>query len=146
MGKPEGYRGNGLVGNIPALMELSLRNTCCLGLDNYKLEGTEPEEFGLLESVRELNLENNNLSGKVPFSAKFVAKTGDKLLEGNPNLCNDEELSSCAKVGSSLGQLKLCSKPYYILKSAIQHGEYQDQSSSVSHLLMLIGFVFLLSL
>ncbi|XP_027094660.1 uncharacterized protein [Coffea arabica] len=137
-----GLSGNGLVGNIPASMGVNLRNLCYLGLDNNKLEGTVPEEFGLLESVRELNLENNYLSGKVPFSAKFVAKIGDKLkLDGNPELCADEGLRS-AKVGSSLGKLKPCNEPY-IPTYALLHGDSPHQSSA-SCLSMLSGFVFLL--
>lgn len=87
----------------------------------------------------ELNLENNCLSGKVPFSGKFVAKIGDKLkLDANPELCADEELRS--KVGSSLGKLKPCNKPY-IPTSALLHGDSAHEPSA-SCLLMLIGFVF----
>ncbi|KAL3517717.1 hypothetical protein ACH5RR_020306 [Cinchona calisaya] len=135
--------GNGLVGNIPASMGVNLGNICYLGLDNNKLDGTVPNEFGLLEYLSELNLENNNLSGKVPFSAKFVGKIGDKLkLRGNPELCADEDLRSFAKVGSSLGILKLCNKPN-IPKSALLHGDSPHQSSA-SRVLVFIGFLFLL--
>ncbi|KAF8401941.1 hypothetical protein HHK36_012892 [Tetracentron sinense] len=90
-----GLSGLGLVGNIPASMGVFLRNLCFLGLDNNKLEGTVPVELGLLETVNEMNLENNQLSGRLPFSAKFSAKIGGKLkLGGNPNLCVDVGLSS----------------------------------------------------
>nr|GMD71129.1 piriformospora indica-insensitive protein 2-like [Ipomoea batatas] len=113
-----------------------LRNVCYLGLDNNYLEGTVPAEFGTLEFVNELNLENNNLSGKVPFSVEICPQgrppTGNsrflKLAEifglhpddaeterglvrslkhDNPLLCMDEGLRS-AKVSGSLGNLKLC--------------------------------------
>ncbi|KAE8662524.1 hypothetical protein F3Y22_tig00113337pilonHSYRG00206 [Hibiscus syriacus] len=46
-------------------------------LDN-KLQGKVPMEFGNLEFVNEINLENNNLSGRVPFSAKVGEKLGLK--------------------------------------------------------------------
>lgn len=55
----------GLVGNIPASMGEHLRNVCYLGHDNNKPEGTVPKEFGTLEFVRELHLENNNLGGRL---------------------------------------------------------------------------------
>nr|GLL42722.1 piriformospora indica-insensitive protein 2-like [Ipomoea trifida] len=88
-----------------------LRNVCYLGLDNNYLEGTVPAEFGTLEFVNELNLENNNLSGKVPFSVEFALRVGEKLkLHGNPLLCVDEGLRS-AKVIGSLGNLKLWTVP-----------------------------------
>lgn len=107
-----GFSGMGLVGGIPASMGVHLRNLCYLGLDNNKLEGKVPEEFGSLEFVSEINLEKNNLSGRVPFSAKFTAKVGDKLrLKGNPELCVDEKLSRGKSIGSSLRELKKCSKP-----------------------------------
>ncbi|XVF21547.1 hypothetical protein REPUB_Repub12eG0099200 [Reevesia pubescens] len=107
-----GFSGMGLVGGIPASMGLHLRNLCYLGLGNNKLEGKVPEEFGFLEFASEINLENNNLSGRVPFSAKFTAKVGEKLrLKGNPELCVDEKLSHGKHTGSSLGELKKCSMP-----------------------------------
>lgn len=135
-----GLSGNGLVGNIPAFLGVNLRNISYLGLGNNKLEGTVPEEFGLLESLRELNLENNNLSGKVPFSAEFVAKIGNKLkLEGNPELCADEELRS------RLRKLKQCDKPD-IPKSALLHGNSPHRSSAILLMLIAIGFAFLLLL
>ncbi|KAK7832606.1 protein too many mouths [Quercus suber] len=81
MGKAGGYFGNrvvksGTCWNIPVSMAVHLRNLCYLGLDNNKLEGTVPVEFGLLKFVNEINLENNSLSGRVPFS-EF--KIGQKL-------------------------------------------------------------------
>lgn len=117
----------GLVGNIPSSMAKYLRNACYLGLDNNNLEGTVPEEFGLLDSVSELNLKNNKLSGKVPFSAEFLGKIGDKLkLEGNPKLCVDEELRN-VKVGSKLGEMKMCEKPD-IPQSALLLLQHQGSS------------------
>lgn len=138
-----GLSGTGLVGNIPASMVVSLRNVCYLGLDNNYLEGTVPEEFGALEFVNELNLENNNLSGKLSFSPDFALKLGDKLkLHGNPLLCVDEGLRS-VKLSGSLGQLKLCSK-HYSPKSAPL-----SKSPPISHshtLLIIIGILCLFSL
>ncbi|KAJ7977215.1 Leucine-rich repeat receptor-like protein kinase family protein [Quillaja saponaria] len=66
-----GFSDMGLVGNIPSSMGLYLKNVCYLGLDNNKLEGTVPEEFGLI---------------------------GEKLkLAGNRDLCIDEKMryTSC---------------------------------------------------
>ncbi|OVA02361.1 Leucine-rich repeat [Macleaya cordata] len=85
-----GLSGLGLVGKIPSSMGVFLRNVCFLGLDNNTLEGNVPEEFGLLESVHELNLENNKLSGRIrlPLSAKFGGKI---KLKGNNGLCVDGE-------------------------------------------------------
>ncbi|XP_075100358.1 uncharacterized protein LOC107789356 [Nicotiana tabacum] len=112
-----GLSKTGLIGNIPASMGVFLKKICYLGLDNNKLEGTLPEEFGALEHVNELHLQNNNLSGKLPFSTRFVSKVGEKLkLEGNPQLCADEDLRT-SNVSGSLGQLKLCNKadvPKYV--------------------------------
>ncbi|KAK3028122.1 hypothetical protein RJ639_038983 [Escallonia herrerae] len=137
-----GLSDTGLVGNIPASMGLSLRNVCYLGLDNNKLDGTVPEELGALELVSELNLQNNNLSGRVPFSTKFAAKVGEKLkLEGNPGLCVDEGLRS-AKISGSLAQLKACSKPD-IPQYVLFHGD--SSTPQVSHVLMVLGFLLLLS-
>ncbi|MED6206834.1 hypothetical protein PIB30_030394 [Stylosanthes scabra] len=63
-----GFSMMGLVGEIPASMGVYLKNLTYLGLDNNMLEGPVPEEFGLLESADEINLENNNLSGKLAES------------------------------------------------------------------------------
>ncbi|KAK4407251.1 hypothetical protein Sango_0306100 [Sesamum angolense] len=106
-----GLSGVGLVGDIPKSMGVHLRNLCYLGLDNNRLEGVVPEEFEDLEFVSELNLEKNNLSGRLPFSAAFLSKLGGKLkLEGNSDLCIDEALRS-AKISGRLGQLKVCRQP-----------------------------------
>ncbi|CAN8326301.1 unnamed protein product [Cochlearia groenlandica] len=82
-----GFSRMGLKGNIPASMGSSLRNLWYLALDNNNLDGDIPEEFGLLSFAREINLENNNLTGKTPFSDCFRERIGKKLkLNGNPNL------------------------------------------------------------
>lgn len=144
-----GLSETGLVGNIPASMGKYLRNACYLGLDNNNLEGTVPEEFGLLDSVSELNLKNNNLSGKVPFSVQFLGKIGNKLkLEGNPKLCVDEELRN-VKVGSKLGEMKMCDKPD-IPQSALLLFQPQGSSShqtfaSQSLMFIIIALWLLLS-
>ncbi|KAM1234455.1 hypothetical protein ACFX2I_004047 [Malus domestica] len=103
-----GFSEMGLVGEIPASMGVHLKNLRYLGLDNNKLEGTVPEELGLLESVSVINLQNNNLSGRVSFGgSKFSAKFGQNLkLAGNPNLCADDK----ALILSSKTQLKVCKK------------------------------------
>ncbi|KAI4349370.1 hypothetical protein L6164_009963 [Bauhinia variegata] len=102
-----GFSNLGLIGNIPTSMGIYLRNLSYLGLDNNKLEGSVPQEFGLLQFADEINLENNNLSGRVPFSTKV----GEKLkLAGNTGLCVDAKLNY-TKNRSTSRQLKLCNKP-----------------------------------
>ncbi|XP_068651417.1 piriformospora indica-insensitive protein 2 [Aristolochia californica] len=98
-----GLSGLGLVGCIPRSMGLFLRNVCYLGLDNNMLEGTVPFELELLESLKEMNLENNRLSGKISLPVKFHAKV---KLGGNHDLCVDS-----SKSGVVLGSLKVCRKP-----------------------------------
>ncbi|XP_043703625.1 piriformospora indica-insensitive protein 2 [Telopea speciosissima] len=133
-----GLSGLGLVGKIPASMGVFLRNVCFLVLDQNKLEGTVPDEFGLLESVHEMNLENNKLSGKLPFSANFSARIRGKLkLAGNPNLCIDGDLSS-AQDKSSLGYLKSCNKPN---KPDAVLFSFSESSSPVNSSLLLIIFL-----
>ncbi|KAM6565060.1 hypothetical protein CsatB_025058 [Cannabis sativa] len=78
-----GFSGMDLEGSIPSSMAIHLKNLSYLGLDNNKLEGIVPMEFGVLPLLNEINLENNNLSGNVYFPEKF----GQKLkLGGNPKL------------------------------------------------------------
>ncbi|KAI4301071.1 hypothetical protein L6164_034387 [Bauhinia variegata] len=102
-----GFSNMGLIGLIPASMGTYLRNLSYLGLDNNKLEGSVPEEFGLLQFA-EINLENNSLSGSVPFSTKV----GEKLkLAGNTGLCVDDKLRWYTKNRGTLEQLQLCNKP-----------------------------------
>ncbi|THF95100.1 piriformospora indica-insensitive protein 2-like [Camellia sinensis] len=137
-----GLSNTGLVGNIPTSMGVFLRKACYIGLDNNGLEGTVPEEFGRLESVNEMNLENNKLKGRLPFSVKFAAKMGKKLkLQGNPELCVDEGLRS-AKIGGSLGNLKVCNNPQHVPSPVPFLGG--NSVIQASHLLMFLGFLFLL--
>lgn len=110
-----GFSDMGLEGNIPASMGAYLKNLSYLGLDNNKLEGTVPKEFGLLKFVGEINLENNSLSGRVSFpGSNLSSRIGQTLkLAGNPGLCvDDEDVLWSAKNSSngSFGQLKLCKK------------------------------------
>ncbi|PON81772.1 Leucine-rich repeat, typical subtype [Trema orientale] len=99
-----GFSDMGLEGPIPASMAVHLRNLSYLGLDNNKLEGSVPEEFWLLDSVNEINLENNRLSGKVSFPRNFSSRIGLKLkLGGNPKLC----LCFVKNSNGCLGKLKL---------------------------------------
>ncbi|XP_062022892.1 piriformospora indica-insensitive protein 2 [Rosa rugosa] len=135
-----GLSGMGLVGKIPASMGVYLRNVSYLGLDNNKLEGTVPQEFGLLESVNEINLENNSLSGRVSFSS---AKFGHKMkLYGNPQLCVDDKGLRFAK-GLGFEELKVCSKQQ---KPNSAHFTMDSSSSSavqvvVPSMVMVCGFL-----
>ena len=128
-----GLSNLGLVGNIPVSMGVHLRNLCYLGLDNNKLEGTVPVEFGLLKFVNEINLENNSLSGRVPFS-KF--KIGQKLkLEGNPELCGDEGYGGL--------NLKVCSnKPVTVIPNPVLFNVASSSLQVVPHVLIItfVGF------
>lgn len=100
-----GFSKMGLVGKIPVSMGVYLKNLSYLGLDNNKLDGPVPKEFGLLEFANEINLENNNLSGRITFSTRV----GQKLkLAGNVGLCLGNNNSSCSENGGSLGQLNPC--------------------------------------
>ncbi|KAJ0054724.1 hypothetical protein Pint_01696 [Pistacia integerrima] len=134
-----GFSGMNLVGEIPASMGLHLKNLCYLGLDNNKLQGSVPDEFGVLEFA-EINLENNNLSGKVPFSAKFSLKVGLKLkLNGNPDLCVGEGFSINKNVSGSLGQLKLCKEPE--IPNAVQfNGGSSSALMAYSRVLLFLVF------
>ncbi|KAJ6736273.1 PIRIFORMOSPORA INDICA-INSENSITIVE PROTEIN 2-LIKE [Salix viminalis] len=143
-----GFSDMGLVGKIPASMGLHLRSLCYLGLDNNMLEGTVPEELGFLDCGYEINLENNNLSGKIPVN--FTAK---KLkLKGNSGLCVDGgDLSGYAKFESSLGKLKLCNKSDISSPVLLQEGPLDSSSSSSSQtqasswMMLGLGFLFVLS-
>ncbi|KAK9282505.1 hypothetical protein L1049_005424 [Liquidambar formosana] len=138
-----GLSGVGLVGNIPGSMGVHLRSLCYLGLDNNKLEGTVPAVLGLLEGVREMNLENNQLSGKIPFTAKFTARVGKKLrLAGNPELCVEEGLIS-GKNSTRLGHLRKCKKPDIPNAVLLQGGSSVQLSSSP---FMILGLLVFLSL
>ncbi|KAF8394251.1 hypothetical protein HHK36_020458 [Tetracentron sinense] len=57
--------GNPLGGQIPEILEK------LGGFNNNKLEGNVPVELGLLECVNEMNMDNNQLSGRLAFSAKI---------------------------------------------------------------------------
>ncbi|XP_020080055.1 piriformospora indica-insensitive protein 2 [Ananas comosus] len=90
-----GMSGLGLTGNIPGSMGVFLGNLCYLALDNNLLEGELPDQLKRLEaSAKEINLANNSLAGRIPFSAGFVDRMRGKLkLTGNPKLCVEEEES-----------------------------------------------------
>ncbi|PNX77469.1 piriformospora indica-insensitive protein 2-like [Trifolium pratense] len=97
----------GLVGEIPASVGVYLKNLTYLGLDNNMLDGTVPEEFGILKFANEINLENNNLSGRITFSCEV----GERFkLAGNVGLCLGKNYSCCSGNGgcSSLCQLNAC--------------------------------------
>jgi hypothetical protein len=65
------------------------------------LDGPVPEEFGLLEFANEINLENNNLSGRINFSSIIRQKL---KLAGNIGLCLGNN-NSCSGNEVILGQL-----------------------------------------
>ncbi|KAG6400921.1 hypothetical protein SASPL_137766 [Salvia splendens] len=130
-----GLSSMGFVGKIPKSMGVQLKNACYIGLDNNMLQGVVPVELGELQFVSELNLENNNLSGKLPFSADFMSKLGGKLkLEGNFDLCIDEALKSL-----HLGHLNICRKPY-VSKNALFH-ESACPISTLPFLALLLGIL-----
>lgn len=115
-----GFSRMGLQGNIPASMGSSLKNLCFLALDNNNLDGEIPEEFGLLDFAREINLENNNLIGKAPFSDSFRDRIGKKLkLSGNPSLhygkSSDPPLAGPALSSSATRVLPLVCFPATLL-------------------------------
>ncbi|KAL1539649.1 piriformospora indica-insensitive protein 2-like [Salvia divinorum] len=131
-----GLSSMGFVGSIPKSMGVQLRNACYIGLDNNMLRGVVPRELGELQFVSELNLENNNLSGRLPFSAEFLSKLGGKLkLEGNLDLCIDEAFNS-PKLHV---HINLCRKPY-VSKNAL----FQDSACPIPtlpFLALLLGFL-----
>ncbi|KAI3865261.1 hypothetical protein MKX03_012851 [Papaver bracteatum] len=110
--------GNKLGGHIPEIWE-NLDGILGLDLSGLGLVGkipssmgksTVPEEFELLESIHELNLENNKLSGRVKLSSKIEGRI---KLRGNNGLCVDSEgvRSSYVKSNKGSGFIKLCNKP-----------------------------------
>ncbi|KAJ8899409.1 hypothetical protein K2173_018383 [Erythroxylum novogranatense] len=127
-----GFSNIGLVGNIPASMGLYLTSLSYLGLDDNKLEGNLPEEFGLLEFANEINLENNNLSGRVPFSVNFSTMVGQKLkLKGNSGLCIDKVFDlGYGKNRDSFGELEVCNKSDVL--SPVLHKDIRPVSLSNS--------------
>ncbi|GMN49012.1 hypothetical protein TIFTF001_018189 [Ficus carica] len=148
-----GFSDMGLEGNIPASMGVFLRNLSYLGLDNNKLEGTVPQEFGLLESVGEINLENNSLSGRVFFPSSNFSRIGHTLkLGGNPGLCVDDEVFCSAENGNnntknaSFGHLKLCKKepqrpnPVPLEESSSSAQVFPDSMFVFLGLLILLNF------
>ncbi|MCI00650.1 piriformospora indica-insensitive protein 2-like, partial [Trifolium medium] len=71
------------------------------------LDGPVPEELGLLKFANEINLENNNLSGRITFSREV----GEKFkLAGNVGLCLGKNYNCSGDGGSSssLCQLNPC--------------------------------------
>ena len=73
-----------------------LQKLSFLALDRNGLTGSIPEELRKIEKTAgEINLENNRLSGRVPFSAEFAERIGRKLkLGGNERLCLAGELAA----------------------------------------------------
>jgi hypothetical protein len=118
-----GFSKMGLVGKIPVSMGVYLKNLTFLGLDNNMLDGPVPEEFGNLKFANEINLENNNLSGRITFSCEV----GEKFkLGGNVGLCLGKYYSCSENEGcSSLCQLNPCK----ILTNVIPDDDDDDDDS-----------------
>ncbi|KAI3749551.1 hypothetical protein L2E82_20165 [Cichorium intybus] len=137
-----GFSGVGLVGNIPSSIGVFLGNLTYLALDNNKLTGKVPFELERLKMVNELNLKNNNLSGGLPFSGQFVSRVGRKLrVQGNPELCVDGGvIMSFYKSSGVLGQLKICNSVANS-KLALLHVR---GSSLIGHQVSYLVIVFLL--
>ncbi|CAM8897146.1 unnamed protein product [Rhodiola kirilowii] len=86
-----GFSGIGLAGEIPESMAASLTSLSYLGLENNSLVGKVPEEFLEMENLKEINLENNKLSGVIRLRSNVTAKR--LKLAGNPGLCVDRSLT-----------------------------------------------------
>ncbi|KVH94318.1 piriformospora indica-insensitive protein 2 [Cynara cardunculus var. scolymus] len=139
-----GFSGVGLFGNIPSSIGVFLGNLTYLGLDDNHLSGGVPLELERLAMVNELNLKNNNLSGRLPFSANFVSRVGRKLrVEGNPELCVDVgAIKSFSKVHGSLDELKVCNNRVANSRFTLLH--VTSSSISVSRQIPYLVTVFLL--
>lgn len=136
-----GLSGVGLVGNIPPSMGVFLTNLSYIRLDNNKLEGTVPEEFGLLDHVHEMNFQNNQLSGRIPFSALFAAKIGRKLkVEGNPGLCVDKSMIRSVQRKGSLGNLRTCNETEIPNVVAPFNGSSTPTSFNWYMVILVLGF------
>ncbi|XP_074561512.1 uncharacterized protein LOC141817782 [Curcuma longa] len=125
----------GLVGNIPASMGVYLGRVTYLALDNNKLEGELPEQFQRMESTAmEINLENNGLLGRVPFSAGFIRRLDGKLkLAGNQELCLGEEFEADAT--AAVGRyLRLCNKTAVTHSVLFSSGRRSSENSTFSYL------------
>ncbi|GAU15552.1 hypothetical protein TSUD_45890 [Trifolium subterraneum] len=82
----------GLVGKIPISMGLYLKKLTYFGIDNNKLDGLVPDELGLLKFANEINLENNNMSGRITF----LSEVGEKFkLAGNITVLEMEVATVC---------------------------------------------------
>ncbi|CAA6673267.1 unnamed protein product [Spirodela intermedia] len=107
-GKPLGGRIPEIWEKLGALVRLGMPRAGLVGGIPSSMGGGVPKQFRRLEgTAKEIDLGNNLLGGRVPFSASFVAKVGGKLkLFGNPRLCLDGELAG--RAGGGLGYLGLC--------------------------------------
>ncbi|XP_023733432.1 piriformospora indica-insensitive protein 2 [Lactuca sativa] len=143
-----GFSGVGLVGNIPSSIGVFLGNLTYLALDNNKLTGRVPLELERLTMVNELNLKNNSLSGKLPFSDKFVSRVGNKLrVQGNPELCVDGGvIRSFHKSSGVLGQLKVCNSNSNRVANTRSDILHVSSSSFMGHQVSYLVIVFLLFL
>ncbi|CAK8571742.1 unnamed protein product [Lathyrus sativus] len=130
-----GFSKMGLLGKIPVSMGIYLKNLSYLGLDNNQLDGSVPEEFGLLEFANEINLENNNLSGRISLPSRVEQKL---KLAGNIGLCLGNNASCSSQNGESLGQLN----PYKIT-DILDHDDVLFNGDSLLHFdsLMLLVLV-----
>ncbi|XP_058765427.1 piriformospora indica-insensitive protein 2-like [Vicia villosa] len=140
-----GFSEMGLVGEIPVSMGIYLKNLSYLGLDNNKLDGSVPEEFGLLEFANEINLENNNLSGRISLPSRVEQKL---KLAGNIGLCLGNNASCSSQIGESLGQIN----PYKIEDILHDHDDVLFNGNSLLHfdplmlVLVLVGWLLCFTL
>ncbi|KAI5395233.1 hypothetical protein KIW84_061725 [Lathyrus oleraceus] len=138
-----GFSKMGLLGKIPVSMGIYLKNLSYLGLDNNQLDGSVPEEFGLLEFANEINLENNNLSGRISLPSRVEQKF---KLAGNIGLCLGNNASCSSQNGESLGQLN----PYKITDILSDDDDVLFSGDSLLHfdplmlVLVLVGWFLLI--
>lgn len=133
-----GLSGLGLVGAIPTSMVISLTSAAYIGLDNNELQGEIPSELGRLVSLKEMNLENNKLTGELKLPDNFSARV---RVAGNDGLC-----VPAAEVGGStvavLGGRPCSDKTWVVLPRAASDVLPYSSSSSVHALIS--GSCFLL--
>ncbi|KAG6498415.1 piriformospora indica-insensitive protein 2-like [Zingiber officinale] len=136
----------GLVGSVPSSMGVYLGSVTYLALDNNKLEGELSEQFRRMESTAmEINLENNGLRGRVPFSAGFVRRLDGKLrLAGNPDLCLGEENEAGSRRGAAASYLRRCNKTADPQPVLFTSSGFSPENGSLFYLGVLVVFLVFL--